>query len=199
MTLKLLAYPPKTGVQSYSSVTSTDGYHWRIQGGVRDACPPWDPNSFIFMQFSAKKLQNNRLAHPTLGVGAPPQENLGSATAYLFTWSFCVSAGYGRWTSWIVSPSRCNIWRRTQQWKNCVSPSTKRWVMCVCVCMCVCVPFYQEVSNVCVCVCVCMCVCVCVCMCVHVCVWTRFYQEVSNVCVWVGGFVCVCVRPSTKR
>ena len=64
MTLKLLAYPPKTGVQGYSSVTSTDGYHWRIQGGVRDACPPWDPNSFIFMQFSAKKLQNNRLAHP---------------------------------------------------------------------------------------------------------------------------------------
>ena len=26
------------------------------------------PNSFIFMQFSAKKLQNN----PNLGVGAPP-------------------------------------------------------------------------------------------------------------------------------
>ena len=33
--------------------------------GVAGTCtPPGGPNSFIFMQFSAKKLQNNRLAHP---------------------------------------------------------------------------------------------------------------------------------------
>ena len=75
MTLKLLAYPPKTGVQSYSSVTSTDGYHWRIQGGVRDACLPWDPNSFIFMQFSEKKLQNNRLAHPLWELASPSRKS----------------------------------------------------------------------------------------------------------------------------
>ena len=40
------------------------------------APPPGGPNSFIFMQFSAKSWKNN----PTLGVGAPPQENPGSAT-----------------------------------------------------------------------------------------------------------------------
>ena len=34
------------------------------------------PNSFIFMQFLAKSLQNNH----TFGVGAPSQENPGSAT-----------------------------------------------------------------------------------------------------------------------
>ena len=37
--------------------------HWRIQGG-RQGCPcDLHPNSFIFMQFSAHNLQNNRLAH----------------------------------------------------------------------------------------------------------------------------------------
>ena len=42
--------------------------------------PPRDPNSFIFLQFSAKSLKNN----PTLGVDAPPpQENPGSAIAIL--------------------------------------------------------------------------------------------------------------------
>ena len=34
------------------------------------------PNSFIFMQFSAKIVRNN----PNLGVSAPPGENPGSAT-----------------------------------------------------------------------------------------------------------------------
>ena len=33
------------------------------------------PNSFIFMQFSAKNLQNNRLAHPLWEL-APPHGNL---------------------------------------------------------------------------------------------------------------------------
>ena len=44
------------------------------QGRVLPPSP--GPNSFIFMQFSAKKLQNN----PNLGVGAPPRENPGSVT-----------------------------------------------------------------------------------------------------------------------
>ena len=30
---------------------------------------PWGPNSFIFMQFSAKKIAKK---FPTLGVGVPP-------------------------------------------------------------------------------------------------------------------------------
>ena len=43
----------------------------------RDPRSQRGPNSFIFMQFLAKYLQNNM----TLGVGAPPpQENPGSAT-----------------------------------------------------------------------------------------------------------------------
>ena len=38
--------------------------------GARDARPP-SPNSFIFMQFSAKNLQNNRLAHPLWELSPP--------------------------------------------------------------------------------------------------------------------------------
>ena len=48
-----------------------------MQGWARYT--PRGPNSFIFMQFLAKKLQNNT----TLGVGAPPQKNPGSATDIL--------------------------------------------------------------------------------------------------------------------
>ena len=43
--------------------------HWLIEGGSRDAPP--GPNSFIFMQFSAKNLQNNRLAHPLWELAQP--------------------------------------------------------------------------------------------------------------------------------
>ena len=50
----------------------------RRQG--REPHSPQGPNSFIFMQFSAKKLQNNRLAHPLWEL-RPPQENPRSATA----------------------------------------------------------------------------------------------------------------------
>ena len=47
--------------------------HWRIQGG--DARHMGGSNSFIFMQFLAQNLQNNRLAHPLpLWELAPPQE-----------------------------------------------------------------------------------------------------------------------------
>ena len=41
--------------------------------------PPGGPNSFIFMQFSAKMWKIIAI----LGVGAPPGENPGSATGYL--------------------------------------------------------------------------------------------------------------------
>ena len=41
------------------------------KGGARDVRLPWGLYSFIFMQFSAKKLQNNRLAHPFWKL-APP-------------------------------------------------------------------------------------------------------------------------------
>ena len=48
----------------------------------RDPLPLWGPNSFIFMQFSGKKLQNNRLAHPLweLARPPPPEENPGLVT-----------------------------------------------------------------------------------------------------------------------
>ena len=40
-----------------------EGCQWQIQRGARDtAPPPLGPNSFVFMQFSVKVLQNNRLA-----------------------------------------------------------------------------------------------------------------------------------------
>ena len=48
-------------------------------GGASGTRASWGgPNSFIFMQISAKNVQNN----PNLGVGAPPRENPRSATAY---------------------------------------------------------------------------------------------------------------------
>ena len=51
--------------------------HWRIQGGAPGTrAPPGGPNSFIFMQFSAKMWKIIAI----LGVGAPPGENPGSAT-----------------------------------------------------------------------------------------------------------------------
>ena len=46
------------------------------KGGARDARPPGGPDSFIFMQFSAKNWKIIAL----LGVGVPPGENPGSAT-----------------------------------------------------------------------------------------------------------------------
>ena len=46
------------------------------RGGTRDARPPGGPNSFIFMQFSAKIINK----HTHFGVGTPPGENPRSAT-----------------------------------------------------------------------------------------------------------------------
>ena len=58
----LLLFPPTTLSQTRVFC------HWRIQGGGAPGTHPLlESNSFIFMQLSAKSLQNN----PTLGVGAP--------------------------------------------------------------------------------------------------------------------------------
>ena len=46
--------------------------------GGQGRAPPGGPNSFIFMQFSAKNMQNNS----TFGSWRTPQENPGSATDY---------------------------------------------------------------------------------------------------------------------
>ena len=48
-------------------------------GGTPGKPPPWGPNSFIFMVFSAKKLHNNMLANH-FDSWRPSQENPGSAT-----------------------------------------------------------------------------------------------------------------------
>ena len=52
---------------------------WVIQGGARDP-PARGPNSFIFVQFSAQKMRNNRLAHPLWELVHPPMESPGSVT-----------------------------------------------------------------------------------------------------------------------
>ena len=46
------------------------------RGGARDVRPPQDQNSFIFIQFSAKNLQNNSI----FWSWRTPWENPGSAT-----------------------------------------------------------------------------------------------------------------------
>ena len=57
--------------------------HWVADlkvGGTRDERSPGVQNYFIFMLFSGKKLQNNRLSHPFWELVQSPQENPGSAT-----------------------------------------------------------------------------------------------------------------------
>ena len=49
--------------------------HWRFWVGASGILPRRGPNSFIFMQFSAKDLQNNRASTPTLGVGATSEKS----------------------------------------------------------------------------------------------------------------------------
>ena len=44
---------------------------WRIQMGCQGYKPHLSPISFIFMQFSATTMQNNRLTHQTLGLARP--------------------------------------------------------------------------------------------------------------------------------
>ena len=50
--------------------------------------PTLGPNSFVFMQFSANKLSNNRLAHPLWG-WRPRLGNPGPATALCLLWKNC--------------------------------------------------------------------------------------------------------------
>ena len=58
--------------------------HWRIQGGRQGRAPlPGGPNSFIFMQFSAKNWKIIAL----LGVGAPPWGK--SWIRHCYQWHFC--------------------------------------------------------------------------------------------------------------
>ena len=88
--------------------------HWWIQGGARDVRPSLGPNSFIFRQFSAKILPNNRFCPPpNSGFGAPFWEILDSSLI-LFVCYLCIcnilyvvvlcnlqrsfSAVTGRWT-----------------------------------------------------------------------------------------------------
>ena len=60
-------------------------YLWRFQGAP-GMCPPFDPITFfIFKQFSAKILQNNRLAHHPRS-WHPRPGNPGSATGYRVVW-----------------------------------------------------------------------------------------------------------------
>ena len=67
--------------------TRTYVQHANFSGGSKrgrqERTPP-GTNSFIFMQFSAKKLQNNRLADPPspLGVGGLPLGNPGPTTEH---------------------------------------------------------------------------------------------------------------------
>ena len=63
-----LCVPNQTGMFHLIPIQSTfaqeseknQPFKWRILGEGR---PPLGPNSFVFMQFSAKVLRNNRLAH----------------------------------------------------------------------------------------------------------------------------------------
>ena len=67
---------PQLRLQTVINISSS-------RGGARVAHPTSGPNSFFFMQFSAKNLRNNRLAHPLWEL-APFQENPGSATDSFF-------------------------------------------------------------------------------------------------------------------
>ena len=58
------------------SVSSSGG----SKGGARDARPPFDPRFLHFRAVFGKNWQNNRLAHPPLGLAPPPLGNPGSAT-----------------------------------------------------------------------------------------------------------------------
>ena len=60
--------------QGHNRMAITFHHHWRIQVALWPPLP-MDPNSLIFMQFSTKKF--------TLEVGAPPQQNPGSATDHI--------------------------------------------------------------------------------------------------------------------
>ena len=57
-------------------------------GGLGMHAPTLGPNSFVFMQFSANKLSNNRLAHPLWG-WRPRLWNPGPATAMCLLWKNC--------------------------------------------------------------------------------------------------------------
>ena len=59
-------------VSKYFHRISPTIFFWlsTVSGGRQGRAPHFGPNSFIFMQFLAKILQNNRFEHPR-EVGAP--------------------------------------------------------------------------------------------------------------------------------
>ena len=75
----------------YSLIQKISASHWRIQRRGAGTSHPQGPNSFIFMQFSAKKNAKSQVITPTLEVGIPPQENPGSFTA---SFTIAVRKGY---------------------------------------------------------------------------------------------------------
>ena len=78
--ISLKSFLTATEAFSCSSKSLKDSKHWRVQWRRQGRPSPRVLNSFIFIWFSAKILQNNRLAHPLLEL-AHPQENPASATA----------------------------------------------------------------------------------------------------------------------
>ena len=65
--------------------------------------PPGGPNSFIFMHFSAKNLQNN----PNLGVGAPLGKILDPPLV---------------WSKWQIMGMRPHLWGRSPLWEILDAP-----------------------------------------------------------------------------
>ena len=75
------------------------------KGGARDARPPGGPNSFIFMQFLAKKLQNNSTFgswRPLLGEILDPPLALGIYSRHTMIDHRYISLGeiIRRWQEW---------------------------------------------------------------------------------------------------
>ena len=62
----------------------------RSKGGASGTPDPLGPVSFIFMQFSAKTLRNNRFALQNQGLAPSPSGK--SATAILFTTTFVLTS-----------------------------------------------------------------------------------------------------------
>ena len=86
-----------------------------------DVCHTLSPISFISMQFLAKILPNNRLAHPPLGLAHPSHGNAGSANDGSITFPFfaltcCQWQRKSYAISKMIQPMKKNWWLR-QRWQ----------------------------------------------------------------------------------